>query len=316
MKTPLFSPSKLAGGPQAALPILMYHRVVERPDPLQEDIHLAKVMDTQFDTLRRFFKVLPLDEAAEMLASGRLPPRAVSITFDDGYRDNHDIALPLLKKHGLSATFYVASGFLNGGMIFNDVLIETIRRAPTGRFDLGIEGIEPVELSDLASRVAAVGRLMGGMKYLPPGRREALSQALLDKLGADAPRSLMMTDDHVRAMHLAGMGIGGHTSSHVILSKMTPEAALADILADREAISTLINQPPSSFAYPNGKPGVDYQTEHARMVESVGYRNAVSTHSAVGTRQAKPFELPRFVLNETTPLGVILRILRMTVYAI
>lgn len=316
MKTPLFSPSKLAGGPQAALPILMYHRVLEQPDPLQDDIHLAKVMDTQFGTLRRFFNVLPLDEAAEMLAAGRLPPRAVSITFDDGYRDNHDVALPLLKKHGLNATFYVASGYLNGGVIFNDVLVETIRHAPPGVLDLGLEGVAPMAISDLASRVAAVGRLMGTVKYLPPDRRLGLSQALLEKLGRHAPHSLMMTDDHVRAMSRAGMGIGGHTRNHVILSKMTPEAALEDILADREALATLLDKPPSSFAYPNGKPGVDYQTEHARMVESVGYRNAVSTHSAVGTRQAKPFELPRFVLNETTPLGVILRILRMTVYAI
>ena len=59
----MFSPSKLAGGPQAALPILMYHRVLEHPDPLQGEIHLAGVMDTQFRTLRQFFNVLPLDEA-------------------------------------------------------------------------------------------------------------------------------------------------------------------------------------------------------------------------------------------------------------
>lgn len=312
----MFSPSKLAGGPNAALPILMYHRVLERPDPLQEDIHLAKVMDMQFGTLRRFFKVLPLDEAAEMLAAGRLPPRAVCITFDDGYRDNHDIALPLLKRHGLSATFYVASGYLNGGLIFHDVLVETVRHAPSGPLDLGIEGVERLPVSDLRSRVAAVQHIMGTMKYLPPERRQCLSQALLDRLGSHAPRSLMMSDEQVRAMSNQGMGIGGHTTHHVILSKMAPEAALAEIVSNREALSALIDKPLTSFAYPNGKPGIDYEGVHARMVESVGYRNAVSTHSAVGTRHASSYELPRFVLNETTPIGVILRMLRMTAYAV
>ena len=119
-----FSLSRLAGGPGAALPVLMYHRVLPERDPLQAEIHVASAMDTQFRTLARYFKVLPLDEAIALLAEGRLPARAVSISFDDGYRDNHDIALPLLQRHGLTATFYVSSGFLNGGTqgIFNQLI--------------------------------------------------------------------------------------------------------------------------------------------------------------------------------------------------
>lgn len=312
----VFSPSKLAGGPGAALPILMYHRVLEQPDPLQADIHLARVMDTQFRTLRQFFKVLPLDEAAEMLSAGKLPPRAVSITFDDGYRDNHDVALPLLQKHGLCATFYVASGYLNGGVIFHDVLVETIRHAASGVLDLGVEGLERLPIHDTASRVAAVSRLMGAMKYLPPLQRHELSDRLLASLGSHAPRSLMMRDEHVRAMSRQGMGIGGHTSHHVILSKLSHEAAREEIVSNQQTLSSLIDQPLRSFAYPNGKPGIDYDASHIELVRELGYHNAVSTRSAVGTRHANMHELPRFVLNETTPLGVILRVLRMTAYAI
>lgn len=312
----MFSPSKLAGGPQAALPILMYHRVLDRPDPLQGEIHLAQVMDTQFRTLRRFFKVLPLDEAADMLVAGKLPARAVCITFDDGYRDNHDLALPLLQRHGLTATFYIASSYLNGGLIFHDVLIETIRHAATGTLDLGIEGLERLPISDMASRVAAVRHLMGAMKYLPPLQRQQLSERLLDTLGPNAPRSLMMSDEQVRAMSQHGMGIGGHTAHHVILSKLSPEAAREEIVANRQTLTSLIGKPLTSFAYPNGKPGIDYNTSHVDLVRELGYRNAVSTHSAVGTRQASIHELPRFVLNETTPIGVILRMLRMTAYAV
>lgn len=312
----MFSPSKLAGGPQAALPILMYHRVLERPDPLQGELHLARVMDTQFRTLRQFFNVLPLDEAAEMLTEGRLPPRAVCITFDDGYRDNHDLALPLLQKHGLTATFYVASSYLNGGLIFHDVLIETIRHAATGILDLGIDGLERLPISDMASRVAAVQHLMGAMKYLPPLQRQQLSERLLDTLGSNAPRSLMMSDEQVRAMSRHGMSIGGHTAHHVILSKLSPEAAREEIVSNQQTLSGLIGKSLRSFAYPNGKPGIDYDAAHVQLVRELGYRNAVSTHSAVGTRQASVHELPRFVLNETTSIGVILRMLRMTAYAI
>lgn len=312
----MFSLSKLAGGPRAALPILMYHRVLDRPDPLQGELHLARVMDTQFRTLRQFFKVLPLDEAAEMLTAGKLPARAVCITFDDGYRDNHDLALPMLQRHGLTATFYVASSYLNGGLIFHDVLIETIRHAPTGILDLGIDGLDRLHISDMASRVAAIEHLMGAMKYLPPLQRQQLSERLLDSLGPNAPRSLMMSDEQVRAMSRSGMSIGGHTAHHVILSKLSPEAAREEIVANRQTLTGLINKPLVSFAYPNGKPGMDYDDTHVQLVRELGYRNAVSTHSAVGTQQANILELPRFVLNETTPIGVILRMLRMTAYSV
>jgi peptidoglycan/xylan/chitin deacetylase (PgdA/CDA1 family) len=294
----------------------MYHRVLDGFDPLQAEIHQARVMDTQFRTLRQFFRVLPLDEAADMLMQGRLPPRAVSITFDDGYRDNHDLALPLLRQHGLDATFYVASGYLNGGLIFHDVLVETIRHAMTGTLDLGIDGVERLQISDTASRIAAIRHLTKAMKYLEPARRQQLSTRLQETLGAHAPRSLMMSDEQVRALSRSGMGIGGHTTHHVILSKLTAEASRGEIESNRNTLSSLIDKPLTSFAYPNGKPGIDYDGSHVELVRAAGYRNAVSTLSAVGTRQADIHELPRFVLNETTSIGVILRMLRMTTYAI
>jgi peptidoglycan/xylan/chitin deacetylase (PgdA/CDA1 family) len=312
----VFSPQKLAGGPQAALPILMYHRVLDGADPLQRGIHQAKVMDTQFRTLRQFFKVMPLDEAAEMLMAGRLPPRAMCITFDDGYRDNHDLALPLLQRHGLTATFYIASGYLNGGMIFHDVLVEAIRHAPAGLLDLSVDGVEPVLITDDTSRIHAVQQIIGSMKYLPSQQRQRTSERLIDALGRNAPRSLMMTDEQVRSISRAGMGIGGHTTHHVILSGMSSEAARDEIASNKSKLSRLIDKPLTSFAYPNGKPGIDYHDDHTNMVKALGFRNAVSTRSAVGTQQANIFELPRFVLNETTQIGVVLRMLRMTAYAI
>ena len=294
----------------------MYHRVLDGPDPLQREIHQAKVMDTQFRALKQFFKVMPLDEAAEMLMAGRLPPRAVCITFDDGYRDNHDLALPLLQRHGLTATFYIASGYLNGGMIFHDVLVEAVRHAAPGLIDLGVEGVAPVLITDAASRITAVQQIIRTIKYLPTQQRQRASERLIDSLGCNAPRSLMMTDEQVRALSRAGMGIGGHTTHHVILSGMSSEAARDEIASNKSRLASLIDKPLTSFAYPNGKPGIDYHDAHTDIVRELGFRNAVSTRSAVGTQQANIFELPRFVLNETTQIGVVLRMLRMTAYPI
>ncbi len=273
-------------------------------------------MDTQFSALARHFKVLPLDEASALLAEGRLPARAVSITFDDGYRDNHDIALPLLQTHGLTATFYVSSGFLNGGIMFHDVMVETVRHAQTGPFDLGLSDAPAVNLGDMASRVAALRVLARKVKYLDADRRTELCERLLAALGGRAPQHLMMDDRHVRSTARAGMSVGGHTTQHLILARFDEATAWEEIHGNADTLCNLTGQRITSFAYPNGKPGTDYCEPHVQMVKRAGFSNAVSTHSAVGMRSANRFELPRFVLNEKTAPGILMRMLRMTAYPI
>lgn len=107
--------------------IAIFHRVLEAPDPLfAEEMHRAR-FDEVCAWLSAWFNVLPLDEAVKRLKQGALPDRALAITFDDGYADNHDIALPVLKAHGLCATFFVATDFLDGGRMWNDTVIESVR---------------------------------------------------------------------------------------------------------------------------------------------------------------------------------------------
>src|SRR5579864_8395055 len=89
------SPRKHGMGlPAPRLSILIYHRVRRAPDPLLPGAMFARKFDAQLSLLRRFFAVLPLDEALAKLGSGTLPRRAVSITFDDGYADNFEVAVP------------------------------------------------------------------------------------------------------------------------------------------------------------------------------------------------------------------------------
>ena len=116
-------------GLQGRLSVLVYHRVLAQPDPL-----LSRVMDVaafreRMQWLREYFTVLPLDEAVSALARGTLPARAAAITFDDGYADNATVALPALCELGLTATFFVSSGYLDGGRMWNDTLIEVVRSA-------------------------------------------------------------------------------------------------------------------------------------------------------------------------------------------
>ena len=73
-----------------------------------------------------------LEVALAQLRAGTLPPRAVVVIFDDGYADNFQVALPVLQHYRLPAAFFVAAGFLDGGCMFNDLVVEACRVAPAG----------------------------------------------------------------------------------------------------------------------------------------------------------------------------------------
>src|SRR5450830_356910 len=159
----------------ASLSILIYHRVLARPDPLFPGEVFARQFEQQLRLLKTFFRPLPLPLALQRLQDGSLPPRAACITFDDGYADNVQIALPLLQKHGLHATFFIASGYMDGGQMWNDKIIDTVRHAPGPSLDLRPWGLGCLPVAKLVQRQAAIAYLLGRLKYLPFAQRESVS---------------------------------------------------------------------------------------------------------------------------------------------
>lgn len=296
------------------LPILMYHRVLAEPDPLQPDVPHQALLAEQFRTLAGAFNVLPLHEAASLLQQGNLPPGAACITFDDGYRDNHDLALPLLREFGLPATVFVATGFLNGGRMFNDSVVETVRRLDTGEIDLSRVGLGKRLVSDIASRRTLISDLTKAVKYLEPAERDDFCESLCNRAGSRLPTNLMMDDWQVKAMSDAGVDIGGHTVNHPILARVNADLAQREIELNRQQIHDLTGKAPLCFAYPNGKPNLDYSSAHARMVSKAGYQAAVSTAVGVASDDADPFQLPRFMPRERSAAQFVARMVRMATH--
>ena len=110
--------------------ILTYHRIMARHDPMLPGEPDVEAFRMQLSVLREGWAVLPLADAVARLRSGDLPPRAACITFDDGYASNAQLGMPVLQEAGLPATFFVATGFLDGGRMFNDTVIEVVRHLP------------------------------------------------------------------------------------------------------------------------------------------------------------------------------------------
>jgi len=247
--------------------------------------------------LSTWFNVLALDEAVARLQRGALPERALAITFDDGYADNHDIALPVLQAHGLCATFFVATGFLDGGRMWNDTVIESVRGCtqPTLALgDLGLPGIDVLPIETVVSRRNAIDALLGAIKYLPLAQRQAAVEGLAERANAALPTTLMMTSAQVRALAGAGMEIGAHTVSHPILARLDEDTALQELRRSKAALEDLLGHPVRSFAYPNGRPGRDYLPRDVLLARQAGFELAVSTAHGAARAGDDVFQLPRF----------------------
>lgn len=280
----------------AALSILIYHRVLARPDPLFPGEVDAALFERQLRLVKRFYAPLPLAEAVRRLQDGSLAPRAACITFDDGYADNARVALPLLQRHGLHATFFIATDYLDGGQMWNDTVIEAVRQAPGPQLDLREHGLGCLPVASLAQRQAAIAALLGQLKYLPFAQRQQLALQIRRQAGATAGPPAMLSTAQLRHMQAAGMGLGAHTASHPILSTLPDHAAQRDIADGKRQLESVIQAPVTLFAYPNGKAGRDYGAPHVAMVRSLGFQAAVATDWGVARPGADLdlLQLPRF----------------------
>ena len=297
MWTPLFDAFS-PPGERARLSILILHRVLPTRDALQPDVFDAGHFDAVCRWVKAWFRVLPLDEAVQRLRSGSLPARAAAITFDDGYADNHDVALPILQRHGLPATFFIATGYLDGGCMFNDRITEIIRRATVPSLDLRSTALGDLGLHDLGSveaRRAAIHAVLLELRNFAVDERNEFCAWLQRLAGvAKLPADLMMSTDQVRRMHQAGMTIGAHTVRHPMLARLDDAAARAELAQSRELLQDLIGARVGLFAYPNGRPNTDYSARTVALVREAGFDAAVSTAWGVARRDSDPYQLPRF----------------------
>jgi len=282
------------GGESGRLTILIFHRVRERPDPLFPHDVSAESFTERLHWIRTWFNVLPLEEGIRALAGGHLCERSLAITFDDGYADNATIALPILLELGLHATFFITSGFVDGGSMWNDTVIEAVRAARRPRVDLTAVGLGVHELETIEQKRAVIQKLIGALKYRPDEQRVVDAGRIAASCGAQRPPDLMMTMTQVRALAATGMGIGGHTVNHPILARLGDERARLEIAHGREQLEAMIRQPVRLFAYPNGKPDVDYHAGNVSLVKSLGFSAAVTTSSGVARAGDGLHELPRF----------------------
>jgi peptidoglycan/xylan/chitin deacetylase (PgdA/CDA1 family) len=290
--------------------VVNYHRILAVPDPLLESEPDLATFRWQMALLARGFNVLPLPEALAALDAGTLPPRAVCITFDDGYRSVHDLALPVLREFGLPATVFVTSGFVGEGNMWNDRIIEAVQGLKGETLDLSDHGLGRFALDTLEARKQTLGRLTERSKYLPPAARAALVERLEAMVGDELAPGLMLTPENIRKLQASRIEIGAHTVTHPILTSLDDETARLEITAGKADLEEITGRSVRLFAYPNGKPGMDFDARHAAMVREAGFDAAFTTLPGPITRAQDRFQLARSRPWDKTPLMFGLRLLR------
>jgi peptidoglycan/xylan/chitin deacetylase (PgdA/CDA1 family) len=290
------------------LSILIYHRVLPERDELLAATPTARDFDWQMGLLARHFQPMALADALARLDAGTLPERAVCVTFDDGYADNAIVALPILKKWRVPATVFVASGYLNGGRMFNDTVVESVRRLGGQTLDLTELGLGAHPLTGAAEQRRTIGHILKAVKYLPPGERSH-AVALLESSCGTLPDNLMMTDTQVRELCAQGVEIGGHTVNHPILATLDEDSARAEIAENKRYLEKLTGKPLRFFAYPNGQPGRDYLQRDCDLVREQGYQAALSTQRGVTDGATDRWQLPRFTPWDKTRWRFLTRLL-------
>ena len=289
-------------GQAARLSVLIFHRVLPLSDPLFPDEVDARRFDEMCGWVKAWFNVIPLDSAVARLREGSLPERAACITFDDGYADNYHVALPILQRHGLTATFFIATGFLDGGRMWNDTLIESVRACKLQKLELDSLGLGTHGVATITEKQAAIAALIRQIKYRSVEDRVTTTRAIAAQAQVDPPNDLMMTSHEVKKMHGAGMQIGAHTVNHPILARLTRDEVFFEIQRSKVTLEGLLGDRVGLFAYPNGKPEEDYTAQSVDVVRELGFDAAVSTRWGSSAHGDDLFQIRRFTPWDRTKL--------------
>jgi len=275
---------------------LVFHRIDRvRRDPGREVVrgHAIGVLEAQLRHVAACYRVVPAADLPTAVTARRRGRRfPVAITFDDDLPSHRRLAAPLLRHHGLPATFFLTGASLEAPHAFWWELLQAAVDAelPIAPLTGGAEGAGVRELA------AAVARLA-------PEDRVAVGERLCAALAPGAIQGGLDTDD-VRALAAAGFEIGAHTVRHHELPSLDDDALERAMLDGRDRLECLAGRPIRVIAYPHGRA----DARVARAARAAGYAAGFTTHPAPVLPGDDPLLLGRLEPSFSSPLRLALRL--------
>ena len=264
--------------------ILMYHRIADLPDDPYELAVSPRNFTRHLEYILESCTVMRLVDLAKTIHSGEIPPRSVAFTFDDGFADNQECALPILEDAKIPATVFVATGQIGSDREFWWDELERVfltTEALPSQLSIMVGAQEYGWTIDSKEKGQAIrAQLHRLIKPLQSTTRDQIVEQLVDWAGLS--RNCRAYNRALRAselVSLAGSGlieIGAHTITHPSLAFLSEEEQGEEIIGSRMALETLIGEPVTSFAYPYGKQE-DFTDRTATLVREAGFLQACTT---------------------------------------
>jgi len=286
----------LASHPRGLLYLLTYHRI-DYPNrepgldpgmigssPEEFDVHIRELA-------RRCRPVGWGEVEAGIDDPSTLPPRAVHVTFDDAYEDFALHAWPVLRRHGVPATLFVATRFPDRDSrgYWWDRLHRAIRLSP---------GNEPIRIGDreiprstASERDAAFRETVRLVASLPFAQASIQIDSICSRAPTPEPASGVLDWATLRRLKAEGLTLAPHSRTHPLMHRMTVDAAADEALGSLRDLEREIGPTPAFFAYPGGA----FSPELPKRLASIGFKGALTTRRGVNDLRA----CDRFLLRRT-----------------
>lgn len=316
--------------------ILTYHGILRNGHNLYTNRNCVEMamFDRQMAYMARHYNVLPLSDLVGRLSSGeRLPPYTAVITFDDGFRNNLTVALPILQKYHLPATIFLATSFISsdGLGLWTERVDSLIHRTSVQNLRLTLDGVEKsFPLRTSADREIASDQVRAFLKTLDPAQRKAALKELDDQLEEKADRRPSKNDNgsessesheqsaatteerytfltwqQVQMMARCSITFGSHTHGHAILAPLSETDLNFELTESRRLIEEYSGVTCTLFSYPNGAER-DFGPRDESLLKKLGYLAAVSQIDGFNDASTNLMALRRMNISRDENIGFFL----------
>jgi peptidoglycan/xylan/chitin deacetylase (PgdA/CDA1 family) len=302
--------------PVPLLSIVTYHHIADQDESYPYDPNVADANPAQFrrqmETLARYGTPIGVDELVRALNGAPLPKNPVMVTFDDGYRSCHDVALPILRAVGVRATFFVATSFISERRLYwweriALLLKKATHKQITLRYPtwIALDAASP-KAHDVLTRIIKDTRELDLERFLIE-LATALGVAWNRQIEAEYADQLIMTWDQVRALARAGMDVESHGRNHRVLQTLDDQALIDEVSGARIDLEAQLGRPVRAIAYPVGR-RIAAEPRIRDALTQAGYQLGMSNHSGVnrwwpaalrGLAPIDPFDIRRLATDRT-----------------
>ena len=273
--------SRLDRNPRTGGVVLCYHGVLpdnaERGSIPFEQLHVsARILEEHCRVIAEYCTPLALTQFMDAIQSrsrlngtpgpSKLP---MLVTFDDGYANLLSVATPILERRGVPATVFACTEPMElGGLLWTDRAAASLGEADVERLKEATDGI----------------------------RREAVSKTDPSPFRHEHCR-LMNIDEFRQVASHPLWSVGGHTHTHPILARCSPEVQRDEVVRNLDRIEASIGRRPWAFAYPNGRPGRDYDETTKRILADSGVKYGFTTQAGFVADASRPLDIPRMFMT-------------------